>query len=373
LQHVFGNPFAIPTGATAHPAPAYPFLLAGIYALFGNTVAAEAVKQALASMAAALEYALLPAVAVSFGMRPWAGAAAGLFGALVPFRLLTETRGNVEAPYVALVLMAVCVATFRLWSDPQFSSSRAAIYAALWGVALLFAPTFLPVMAGFLLAGLVLFSSAARARYSRWAVLAAAFTLAALLPWTIRNYIQLGAPVWGRDNFGLEFDLSNHDGASARMDENKDSGHHAYSHPLYSVAEAEKVRQLGEVEYNRRRLARAVAWVEANPGEFARLTALRVRYFWFPMSRPRIKDPAVWGITLLAFAGLWMVRRRSPPLALLITVVWLAFPCVYYLIQSYPRYRYPIDWTLLLFSLVPVGAILRTEVFADEAAVEAAN
>lgn len=366
-QHVFGNPFAIPTGPTAHPAPAYAILLAGVYALFGNTVAAEAVKQAFSSLAASLEYALLPAVAVSFGMRPCTGVAAGLIGALVPFRLLTETKGNVEAPYVALVLMAVCVMTFRVWRNAEFSFRDGAIYGALWGIALLFAPTFLPVMAGFLLAGLFLFNQEQRLPYMQWTVGGLTVAVLILLPWTVRNYIELGSPIWGRDNFGLEFDLSNYDGAGPRMDENKDSGHHALSHPLYSVAESEKIKRIGEVQYNRQRLARALEWTGAHRLEFARLTAMRALYFWFPKSRPRIKDPLVWGITVLGFVGLWRIRRRYFKLALLIGVVWLTFPCVYYLIQSYPRYRYPIDWMLLLLAVFGVGGSLGAEVSSEEA------
>ena len=347
----FANPFSIPTGPTAHPAPGYTFLLGGVYALLGNTVAAEACKQVLAALVSAATYALLPFVAVACGFAQNIGIWAGLVGALLPFRLINETKGNVEAPYTAALLILISILTVRLWRERELGAGLAVIYGLLWGLGMFFAPTFLPVLCAVFIVSAYLFRGGERRAFARFAVIALGCVVLVLSPWMVRNTLRLGSPVWGRDNFGLEFDLSNYDGASPRMDENKDSGHHGRLHPLYSVDEALKVREMGEVAYNRQRLATAIAWAKGHPGEFARLTLLRGWYFWLPVSRPRIKDPVVWGITVLAFLGLWRMYASHREAALVFTALWVAFPLVYYLIQAVPRYRYPIDWTFLILAV----------------------
>ena len=91
----FANPFSIPTGPTALPAPGYTFLLGGVYGLLGNTVAAEAGKQLLSALVSAATDALLPFVSVACSFAQNIGIWAGLVGALLPFRLINETKGNV--------------------------------------------------------------------------------------------------------------------------------------------------------------------------------------------------------------------------------------------------------------------------------------
>src|SRR5437899_13032744 len=58
-QHMgFANPFKIPTGPTSVVAPIYPYVLAGVYKLFGMGSPGEAVRQVLACAVTCLQFAL---------------------------------------------------------------------------------------------------------------------------------------------------------------------------------------------------------------------------------------------------------------------------------------------------------------------------
>lgn len=59
---VFGDPYKIPTGPTAHAAPVYPFLVALIFKLAGYEVAARTAILMVSALAASLQYALLPSL-----------------------------------------------------------------------------------------------------------------------------------------------------------------------------------------------------------------------------------------------------------------------------------------------------------------------
>src|SRR5664280_409108 len=46
-KHEFADPFAVPTGPTAHTTPFYPLLLAGVYTLFGTGYAGDLARSLL--------------------------------------------------------------------------------------------------------------------------------------------------------------------------------------------------------------------------------------------------------------------------------------------------------------------------------------
>jgi hypothetical protein len=67
---VLGNPYAIPTGPTAHVAPLYAGLLAIIFSLFGTGVDGEIVKVCLSTVLSVVPYSLMPRLAESLGVNP---------------------------------------------------------------------------------------------------------------------------------------------------------------------------------------------------------------------------------------------------------------------------------------------------------------
>jgi hypothetical protein len=178
----------------------------------------------------------------------------------------------------------------------------------------------------------------------------------AVAPWTIRNYRELGGLVFVRSNFGIELDVSNHTGAYVLGADNMSIGfpnnYFHQQHPWSSQENAEKVRQIGEVQFNRQRQRQALNWIRTHKREFAKLTLERTLFFWFMPSKPQpVKSILLMPWTLLAAAGLWLALRRHLALGSILLCVWIAYPLVYYFLEANTRYRYPIDWTFTLLAI----------------------
>lgn len=349
----YANPYSLPTGPTAHVAPLYPLFLAAIFKCFGTGIAGEAVKQLLACGATGLRSALLVWLAARSGLPRRAVWIIGGLSVVYIGALQTETKGDWEAPYAAVALLLLAAQAWRLAYDHAIGVRTAAAVGAFWGISLLLAPAFAPVLGAWAL--LAAFRYSPRIYWSRLPVLAAALALV-LAPWTLRNWRQLGSPVWGRSNFGLEFAVSNAAGAHWSNPLNRVVIN--ASHPLRNTAAALEVRQQGEIAYNRGRLARSLQWVRENPKAFLVLTAQRFRHFWLPSQWWPLA--AVQGVfVLLAAAGLYLLEREHRVLAWLIGSIWFAYPLVYYIIQWSSRYRTPMEWSLLLCAGVACDEVLR--------------
>ena len=347
----FSDPFGAPTGPTAFVAPAYPFVLSLVYRLTGDGLVGEFVKRCLSSGAASAQYAMLPVLASASGMTPAVGVAAGLFGALFPFSFYTETTGHQENPYLALALVLLSLMSLRLWQRQRFTLRTGLWHGFCWGVGLLLNPVLLPCLLGFSFAAFWAGPREARSRYFRYSVVMVTVALGVTAPWIIRNYIQLGGLVPLRDNYPLEFLLSNHPAASINYRENLAVNTFAHRlHPNDNPEERRRVRSMGELAYMRMRGDEAIATVRSAPGRFLRMTALRMVCFWFPISRSAFKTVVFWVVTAAALVGMVRLARTSRLPALLFGALLIAFPLTYYPIQIAHRYRYPMDWALLLLA-----------------------
>ena len=93
-------------------------------------------------------------------------------------------------------------------------------------------------------------------------------------------------------------------------------------------------------------------WIRSNPGTFAGLVALRAFHFWFPPGLNAVHTVLEWSLTLVSMIGLYLLYFRHRAAALLILGIWLFYPPVYYIMLWSSRYRYPINWTLLLTAAI---------------------
>jgi 4-amino-4-deoxy-L-arabinose transferase-like glycosyltransferase len=189
-----------------------------------------------------------------------------------------------------------------------------------------------------------------RQALGRAAVVLALVALANL-PWLARNYRIWHAPVL-RTNFGFTLYSSNNPCAQSSLYENARSGCYQLTHPVVSPIEIRLLQTLGEVEYDRRRTADAIAWIRSHTDRFRELTVARFIEFWFtnPGIAPRAAY-AIWLITLLSIPGIIRMVRRKEPSVLFVTAVWLLYPLMFYVVVSCDRYRFPILWT----SMLPAG------------------
>ena len=183
-----------------------------------------------------------------------------------------------------------------------------------------------------------------------------------LMPWEWRNYKTFHALAPIRDSFGLELQLSNNPCAKVTVWLNR-HGEKCYDHPNEVAAEARKVMDLGEVEYNRAKLHEAVSWIASHPREALGLWRKRFVVFWFlPLDR-RIATWAMDFATALSPLGVLALYRRSRLGAVLCATILLVFPLVYYTIQASDRYRLPIMW--VTFGLAAAGLAGLFQFFAQ--------
>jgi hypothetical protein len=324
--------------------PFQPALMAGIYHLLGPTLAAGYAVWLLAIAGSGVMYGMLPWLAGRLGLRPAAGLAAGLVGAVIP-----RWPGFVEGPTaIAIGLMAAAI--LRRWETGRAAPGASLALGLAIGLAFHVSPSLLPVALG--LVGFELMWLRQTGRWRRAALVVLGMALACL-PWTWRNYTVLDGLVFMRSNFGLELRMGNHAGAGATLNQSARGG--TERHPRTHVGEARKVQQLGELEYMRRTGRESRAWIRAHPAEFLRLTGLRVAHFWLGAD----DLAAIAGIgllTVLSAVGLWRTAPAlSAPQRAAILIPLLTFPLVYYVVGFENRYRQPLDGLQLLLAAAGLG------------------
>lgn len=340
----FADPFwPLSTGPSAHLPPVFPSLVAVLIRFFGAEAAgAHAVKWS-AVLATSLQLALYPALAVTLGMTR----VAGVLAALAWLFAGTSLRPQFEASFAALLIVLLTFGMRRMF-DPVRARAICILTALGSGILMLTTPVALLPFAAWLL----VISRAPSVSRLRVIVLVSV-PLMIVGVWTTRNYMVFHEWVLVRDNFGLEMDVSNNSCATYSYMLNRASNCFGPRHPNESLKEAEGVRRLGEVRYNKEKMKQATAWIQDHPKHFVRLVARRFSAFWFPTRAT--SDPMAPGkpliisfLTALSLPGLYLLWRRNRR-GVWFCVWWLLlFPPGYYLIHVNERYRHPILWATLL-------------------------
>jgi hypothetical protein len=358
----YAHPFVEETGATAIVPPGYPLLLTLIAAIWGDTWMASLARMIFTSVVSSLQYALFVPLSKTLDLPRRAGFAAGLLGALVPFQLETETRGYFENTISACLMIALLIYTVRWFRTSKSPWRSSAVFGLAWGLTFQIAPSLLPVLIGWLLVGLCWYAGGAVSAYAKRVAVVAGMIVLVSLPWTVRNYLVFGHPVWVRDNLGLEWWLSNMDCSQARMNHNFESGCFWDHHPGSNPVERQRLNELNEVRYCQEKMEQFKAWVAANPGRFVELTATRAVTFWFQdfdaSVFPRLAAVFTgyyWLLTALGFVGFALLARDSRWLAFrMLLAPCVLYPLVYYVNYTHIRFRYPIFWITLLLAVYAV-------------------
>ena len=320
----FSSPYAhVPIAATAQQPPLYPLILAGIFRLFGTcTISAAWAAVGLNILAGALTAVLLYHVGNHYFNETVGLVAAWLWALPWMYRALAFST-SLSSPYLAalsltglLLLLPKVLSLDRGWF-------MLGIYA---GLLVLLQATFLAVVAFY---GIWLAFSKAR---SRRMLLALAGLCLMLVPWTIRNYVQLGRFVPIRDNFGLELWLGNRPGMQGTVDYHGDFPDHDPS----------SYARLGELRFMDAKFQEAKEFIASDPiSFFARCLRRSVEFWYIPYSPPWIL------ISVLGWVGAVLTWKKKG-IAVLLTVPLLAFPPVYYVTHTFPTYRHPIDPVIIL-------------------------
>ena len=352
----FSSPFQRDTGPTAWLAPVYPYLLAGIFKMFGI----YSLHSFFAALALNILFSAGACVPIFYAGKRIAGlgvasAAAWLWALfpnaiIIPFEWIWDTS-----------LSALLMATL-LWVALELGESRRVrdwcLYGLLWGFALLTNP------AGALLFPLLLAWAGYRTRDQvggAWLMrpaLAAALALLCCLPWTIRNYVQFHKLIPLRSNFAFELYIGNN--------ENYDDQHRFRPGAITQDREIVRYLHMGETSFMEEEKRKAVAFMSEHPRIELWLISQRFVDFWTgtatPLAAFRQADSLWLRLILLcndvaplcAFLGIVVLLVTKNTYALPLVAIPIIFPLLYYVTHTSLRYRHPIDPIVLLLAAIGV-------------------
>ena len=356
----FSSPIReLDTGPTAWFTPIYPYLIGGIFKIWGiYTDMSRFIIQTLNCAFAALT--IIPIYSISkktFGEGVAVGAAwAWVF---LPSALYYPTMWVWDTTLTALVFSLIFWATLGM--RERHDTLAWTGYGALWAFGVLINPSILSLMPFFL--GWLVWE--ARKVAAPWVMPAAAALLVfaiAMVPWTIRNYRVFGKFIVLRSNFGLELWLGNNPEVTDTSAE--------WQHPNTNVAEGQKYKRLGEIAYMAEKQQEAFTFMRTHPSTTLNLMFHRFVSHWLAFS----DSPAdVWEngtvysksflvlnclLSVLCLLGALYAHRSGDPEAFLYAMVLLVFPLVFYLTHASMRYRFPVDPIMLILAVGAVAHLL---------------
>ncbi len=347
--HGFSSPFGPPTGPTAWEPPLYPYLAAGVFAVFGIYSKASAlVLLTINSTFSALTCIPIFRIARRMFSEKVAIGSAWAW-ALLPNVIFWCTRVVWETSLSALLLATIVWLALRM-EDRDGKDRDGWLpwieFGLLWGVVALNSTSLLAFLPP---AGLWVWYRRAKAGQQSLAgvALASVVFMACITPWLVRNYETFGKFIFVRDNFGAELRLGNGPGADGTLMLYLDATHSPYA--------MRQFEEMGELPYIAMRKRQALNYITADYSRFARLCGKRFVYFW---AGPP-KDTSPWWLSqaknslfmlssVLTFWGLGRSLRLGKPGAWLLFWLFLLYPALYYAVYAIPRYRHPIEPEMLI-------------------------
>ncbi len=344
----FSSPYVGETGPTAWFPPLYPYLLAGVFKVFGLFTKASAIAiLTINSLFSALT--VIPVVGIA---RRTSGERvaryAGWIWVFFPYAIWAAAERIWENSLTTLFLALLIWCTLAL--DERATRRRWIGYGLLWGVATLSNPAVLAVLP-FVLGWLCW---RRRQRQQSWRS-AVALTVVALVavaaPWDIRNYVVLHRVLPLRDNFWVEVRVGNTGDISDIYPD--------WAIPSTSPAQWHELHRVGETAYIAEMRALALRFIRENPGVFLWLCGKRFAFIWTgywsfdpayashePLQIPNMFFCST--LTALMLCGLVLLWRNRREHFVPYAAVMGAYPAVYYITHPTMDYRHPIDPVLVV-------------------------
>jgi 4-amino-4-deoxy-L-arabinose transferase-like glycosyltransferase len=352
----FGNPLFEDTGPTAWMPPIFPYLLAGVFKLFGTyTKTSALVMLSMNCLASALN--CLPVYFMarkSFGDRIalWSGWAWAIFpyGVYFPSEMIWPTT------LATLMLSVLFMMVLYLAESDRLSGWIS--YGLVWGLAALTEPAVISILPFISLWACYRLYQVRK----RWFLCAAVSALAffvAVGPWFIRNQVVFHQFVPFRDGLGLELRLGNSDDTSYLV--NKQLG------PWFNQAEWDEFKRVGELNYMAEKKRQGMEFIETHRTLFVKTTLRRIVYVWTsfwsldfariadePLDRPNIFFCT--SLTILVLFGFRRAYQGNHAAAVPYAIALFTYPLVYYVTHNEMRYRRPIDPLMVVLATVALAA-----------------
>lgn len=358
--HGFSSPLhSIDTGSTAWFTPIYPYLVAGIFKLWGifsdkSHIIIQILNCAFSAVTIIPIYAIGERI---FGRK--VAVASSWVWVFLPTSVYFAIAWVWDTSLSALVFALMFWATLAIRSQKRLLPWAG--YGALCVLAVLVNPSlFAPLP--FLAVWLILEAKRNSLPWKLPIGVAAVIFILGLIPWTVRNYEALGKAIVFRSNFGLELWLGNNPGVPDNWS--------PWLHPNDDRVEAETYKSMGEISYMAEKQRQAFLFMRTHPVHALNLMYHRFVDTWLTVS----EDPAdvwldasmpnkflltfEWALSFVGLLGVLFAYRARLPEAAAFGLVLLTYPIVFYVTHTSSRYRFPMDPFVILLSAYGFGQII---------------
>ncbi len=344
----FSSPFVGETGPTAWFPPVYPYLLAGIFKIFGlfSKASAIAILSFNCICSALTCWPIFCIARRTIGER--VARTAGWIWVFFPYAIWVAS-GRIWENALTTLLLSLLIWLSLLLDEGRHLPAWIG-YGILWGIAALTNPTVLAVLPFLLLWIAWRHHRTARAWFVPTAV-TALMIIAVVTPWTIRNYRVFHKFMPLRSNFWMEVRVGNTGDISDIYPD--------WAHPSTSAAQWNELHKLGEVAFMREMRELAVRFIRENPSVFGWLTWKRIVFTWTgfwslepeyargePFQLPNTFFCST--LTVLGLMGLAVMWRHRREWIVPYVAVLGAYPAVYYITHPSMDYRHAIDPMLVI-------------------------
>jgi hypothetical protein len=354
----FSSPLRfVHTGPTAWFAPIYPYLLAGVFKLFGvYTYGSQVVAQTINIAFSA--FTVWPIAALGnkvFGKR--VGTAAAWVWVFLPTSIFYSVVWVWDTSLAGLWMALLFTETLRIRGSDRILAWL--WYGALWAVGAMINPALISVLPFLALWAMWPLVRQELARAATLAVAASMVFLASVAPWTIRNYAVFHKFIPFRSNFGLELWLGNSPDVP--------DGWAPFLHPNDNLFEATKYARMTEIPYMEEKQREAMAFMRAHPGTSLNFIFRRFVNNWIGIWDAPVdlwsqaplyyKLVIAWScaFSLLSWCGALFASRTRNDAALPFASVMLFFPALFYLSHTSLRYRFPMDGIMLVLAVYAIA------------------
>jgi 4-amino-4-deoxy-L-arabinose transferase-like glycosyltransferase len=328
---------------TAWMPPVYPFLMAGVFKIFG--IFSEQAAMALEFFQTIVS-ALTCVVLYFVGKRLYnakAGLVAAFLFAMYPPAIHFAVQKTWSTSLFACCLLLIILMFLRRADHPHVRGG------ILLGFMLGFTALVDPVIIGtypFALVWLFLKAEGDRRTIAKMMVAMLITCFLCISPWLIRNYFVFGQFVLIKSNLGNELFKGNNEYATGNI--------RLRSEREFTDAEQAYLNQSDEVARNRFLFGKAFTFIKEHPQRFARLTMSRFIYYWTftegSLRKIWVPLAAYFAVLTLAIIGLILSRAGGKDVQFMLLFL-LSFPLPYYFtVVGLLRYRFPLEPLLMVFA-----------------------